>query len=43
MCAPDYHRAGPDQLKVDRQRAEEIEHTLAAKFQRWGELDARTS
>jgi ATP-binding cassette subfamily F protein uup len=41
MCAPGYHREGPEQMKADRQRAEEIEHLLASKFERWGELDAR--
>ena len=42
MCAPDYHREAPERMKADRQRAEEIEHELAAKFERWGELDARS-
>jgi ATP-binding cassette subfamily F protein uup len=42
MCAPDYHRLGVDALKADRQRAAEIEHALAQKFERWGELDARS-
>jgi ATP-binding cassette subfamily F protein uup len=42
MCAPDYHREGPERIKADRRRAEEIEHLLAAKFERWGELDARS-
>jgi ATP-binding cassette subfamily F protein uup len=41
MCAPDYHREGTERIKADRTRAEEIERLLAAKFERWGELDAR--
>jgi ATP-binding cassette subfamily F protein uup len=41
MCAPDYHREGPERIKADRARAEEIERLLAVKFERWGELDAR--
>jgi len=28
-------------IKADRARAEEIEHALARKFERWGELDKR--
>jgi ATP-binding cassette subfamily F protein uup len=42
MCAPDYHRHDVAQIKADRARAEEIEHLLATRFARWGELDART-
>ena len=41
MCQPDYHRDGPERMKADRARAAEIEHALAAKFERWGELDSR--
>jgi len=41
MSAPDYHRLGPAAIKADRVRASEIEHQLAAKFERWGALDAR--
>jgi len=41
MCAPDYHKQGGEAIKVDRQRAEEIERLLAERFERWGELDAR--
>ena len=41
MSAPDYHRLGPAAIKADRLRAAEIEHQLAAKFERWGALDAR--
>jgi ATP-binding cassette subfamily F protein uup len=41
MSAADYHRLGPAAIKADRARAAEIEHQLAAKFERWGALDAR--
>ena len=43
MSEPEYHRAGADRIKADRQRAEAIEHELAAKFERWSELEARAS
>ena len=41
MSRPDYHREGADRIKADRVRAAELEHALAAKFERWGDLDAR--
>ncbi|MET0732362.1 MAG: ATP-binding cassette domain-containing protein [Casimicrobiaceae bacterium] len=41
MSAPTYGRLGADVIKADRLRAAEIEHQLAAKFERWGELDTR--
>jgi ATP-binding cassette subfamily F protein uup len=41
MASPDYHKRGPEGLKADRARATEIERLLAAKFERWAELDAR--
>ena len=41
MCAPDYYRQDVDVQKRDRLRAGEIEHLLAARFARWGELDAK--
>ena len=43
MSRPDYHRAGAEKIKADRQRAEAIEHELAAKFERWSELEARVA
>jgi len=42
MSRPDYHRGGPDRLKADRLRAEAIEHELAARFERWSELEQRS-
>ncbi|HEX4882900.1 MAG TPA: ATP-binding cassette domain-containing protein, partial [Casimicrobiaceae bacterium] len=41
MCAPGYHQQPPEALRHDRQRAEAIEHALAAKFERWAALDAK--
>ncbi len=41
MGAADYHKQGPDKLRADRQRTAEVEHALAQKFERWGELEAR--
>ena len=41
MSQPGYHREGAEKIKAGRTRAAEIEHLLAAKFQRWGELDGR--
>jgi ATP-binding cassette subfamily F protein uup len=41
MCRADYHKASVEAIKADRRRAEEVEHALARKFERWGELDAR--
>ncbi|HTN50608.1 MAG TPA: ATP-binding cassette domain-containing protein [Burkholderiaceae bacterium] len=41
MSQPDYHRIGPERIKADRQRTETIEHELAAKFERWSDLESR--
>ncbi len=41
MCRADYHKGSVEAIKADRKRAEEVEHALARKFERWGELDAR--
>jgi ATP-binding cassette subfamily F protein uup len=43
MAAPDYHREGVEALKADRARAVTLEHELAARFERWGELDAKAA
>jgi ATP-binding cassette subfamily F protein uup len=39
MSQPDYHRQGPDQLRSDGKRLEEIEALLLAKFARWEVLE----
>ena len=41
VCAPGYHRHGADVVRSDRARAAEIEHELAAAFERWSELEAK--
>ncbi|HQR54604.1 MAG TPA: ATP-binding cassette domain-containing protein [Burkholderiaceae bacterium] len=43
MSRPDYHRAGPEQIKADRLRAAAIEHELAEKFERWSQLEQRAN
>jgi len=43
ICAPDYHRQGPDVAKRDRQRAVEVEHLLAEKFERWAALEDKAA
>jgi ABC transport system ATP-binding/permease protein len=39
MSAPDYHRRGPDKMREDRLRSEQIEALLLAKFERWEGLE----
>jgi ATP-binding cassette subfamily F protein uup len=41
MSSPDYHRAGAEQIKADRKRAEDIEASLSKRFDRWEALEAR--
>ncbi|MBX3694354.1 MAG: ATP-binding cassette domain-containing protein [Steroidobacteraceae bacterium] len=43
MCAPDYHRGGPDRLRADSARLGEIDAALEAGMQRWEELEQRRS
>ena len=43
MAAADYHAAGADRMRADRERLAEIERLLEHKFTRWAELDARAS
>jgi ATP-binding cassette subfamily F protein uup len=42
MSQPDYHREHAGQAKSDRLRIEEIEHQIAAKFEQWTALEARS-
>jgi ATP-binding cassette subfamily F protein uup len=39
MAAADYHRAGPEQMKLDRQRGAQIGALLAEKFELWAALE----
>jgi ATP-binding cassette subfamily F protein uup len=41
MSAADYYKHGADVMRADRARAAEIETLLAAKLERWVELEAR--
>jgi ATP-binding cassette subfamily F protein uup len=43
MSSGDYHRQGATQIKIDVQRAEEIDRLLASAYERWSELDAKSS
>jgi ATP-binding cassette subfamily F protein uup len=43
MMGAEYHRQGTTTIKADRERAEQIEHELAAKLERWVELEARSN
>jgi ABC transport system ATP-binding/permease protein len=43
ICAPDYHRAGQEQIRRDRERAAELEVLIASGMDRWEELDALAS
>ena len=43
MSSGDYHRQGATQIKTDVQRAEEINRLLASAYERWSELDAKSS
>ena len=40
MSAPDYHLEGAPRIRADRQRLEELEALLLAKFERWEALEA---
>ena len=39
----DYHRQGPERLKADRARADEIETLLGIAYDRWAELDTKAT
>jgi ATP-binding cassette subfamily F protein uup len=43
ICAPEYHRAGQDQIRRDRERAAELDTLIASGMDRWEELDALAS
>jgi hypothetical protein len=43
MSSGDYHRQGATQIKADLQRAEEIDRLLTSAYERWSELDAKSS
>jgi ABC transport system ATP-binding/permease protein len=41
ICSPDYHRAGAEQIRRDRERAAEIPTLITAGMDRWEELESR--
>jgi ATP-binding cassette subfamily F protein uup len=41
MSSPDYHKRTPEQIRADGQEAQAIEAALAAKFERWTELEEK--
>jgi ATP-binding cassette subfamily F protein uup len=41
MCEAGYHQRPAAEIKADRLRAQQIEHLLAEKFERWAALDAK--
>ena len=41
MSSADYHKQGPEQLKVDRKLAEDLEREMSEKFERWSALEAK--
>ncbi|CAG1009486.1 ABC transporter ATP-binding protein uup [Burkholderiales bacterium] len=43
ICAPDYHRQGPEVAKRDRERAVEVERLLAERFERWAALEDKAA
>ncbi len=42
MAAPDYHRAAPDEMRRDGERAVELERLIAERTERWILLEDRT-
>jgi ATP-binding cassette subfamily F protein uup len=42
MCAPDYHRVAPDDMRRDGERAAELESLIAERMERWVQLEDRT-
>jgi len=43
VCAQDYHRAGPEQMRRDRERAVELETLIHSSMERWEQLEALAS
>ena len=43
VCAQDYHRAGPEQMRRDRERAAELETLITSSMERWEQLEALAS
>jgi ATP-binding cassette subfamily F protein uup len=43
MCSPDYHRASPEERRLDSARAAELATRIASGMDRWEELDSLAS
>ena len=43
MSSAEYHKQGGERIKTDRQRAQDLEHQLNERFERWSELEARSN
>jgi ATP-binding cassette subfamily F protein uup len=43
MGSADYHRLGPERLREDRRRLQELESVLSVKFARWETLEQLVS
>jgi ATP-binding cassette subfamily F protein uup len=43
MSSPDYHRQGGERLRADRERMQQIEALLLAKFARWEALESASA
>ncbi len=43
ICGPDYHRAGAEQIRRDRERSGELETLIASSMNRWEQLESLAS
>jgi ABC transport system ATP-binding/permease protein len=41
MCSDEYHRIAPDEMRRDGERAVELESLIAARTERWIDLEER--
>jgi ABC transport system ATP-binding/permease protein len=39
ICEPDYHRVGPEQMRIDRERSTELATLIVARTERWEALE----
>lgn len=43
MCAPEYHKTGPQQLRTDTARIATLESQIATRIERWEKLEAQAA
>ncbi|AMN45861.1 ABC transporter ATP-binding protein [Steroidobacter denitrificans] len=43
MSSAEYHKQGSERIKADRRQAQDLEHRLNERFERWSELEARSN